>query len=135
MGNGRSSSKVCWLHGMAGTGKTSIAHSLSERLDEKQMLGASVFCSQSASGEVRNASLTVPTIAFTLSQASPLLRSAMNQTIEDKPGVGALHAVSKQFRLLLVNPIKGALDSSIKIYKSSLSTLSMSARHLGQWRT
>ena len=109
--------KVCWLHGMAGTGKTSIAHTLSERLDEKQMLGASFFCSRSASEEVRNASLIVPTIAFTLSQASPLLRSAMNQTIEDKPGVGALHAVSKQFRLLLVNPIKGVLDSSIKIYK------------------
>ena len=108
---------VCWLNGMAGTGKTSIAHTLSERLDEKQMLGASFFCSRSASEEVRNASLIVPTIASTLSQASPLLRSAMSQTIEDKPGVGSLRAVSKQFRLLLVNPIKGVLESSIKIYK------------------
>ena len=109
--------KVYWLNGMAGTGKTSIAHTLSERLDEKQMLGASFFCSRSASEEVRNASLIVPTIASTLSRASPLLRSTMSQTIEDKPGVGSLRAVSKQFRLLLVNPIKGILESSIKIYK------------------
>ena len=107
---------VCWLNGMAGTGKTSIAHTLSERLDEKQMLGASFFCSRSASEEVRNASLIVPTIASILSQVSPLLRSAVTQIIEDKPGVG-LHAVSKQLRLLLVNPIKGVFDSSIKIYK------------------
>ena len=26
---------VCWLNGMAGTGKTSIAHTLCERLDER----------------------------------------------------------------------------------------------------
>ena len=109
--------KVCWLNGMAGTGKTSIAHTFSERLDEKQMLGASFLCSHSASPAVRDASLIVPTIAYTLSRASPLLRSAMSQIIEDKPGIGSLHAVSKQFRLLLVNPIKGVLDPSIKIYK------------------
>ena len=67
--------KVCWLNGMAGTGKTSIAHTLSERLDEKQMLGASFFCSRSVSQEVKDPSLIIPTIAAKLSQASPLLLS------------------------------------------------------------
>ena len=127
--------KVFWLNGMAGTGKTSIAHTLCERLDEKQMLGASFFCSRSASEEVRDASLIVPTIAFTLAQASPLLRSAMGQAIKDKPGVVSLHAVSKQFRLLLVNPISVSLTRPSRFIKSSLSMLSMSARNLGQWRT
>ena len=70
--------KVFWLNGMAGTGKTSIAHSLSERLDKNQILGASFFCSRSASREVRNASLIIPTIASTLSQISPVLRSAIS---------------------------------------------------------
>ena len=41
-------SKVYWLYGHLGTGKTSIAHTLSERLDGQQMLGASFFCSRSA---------------------------------------------------------------------------------------
>ena len=109
--------KVCWLNGMAGTGKTCIAHTLSERLDEKQMLGASFFCARSASEGVRDASLIVPTIAYTLSRASPLLRSAMSQIIEDKPGVGSLHVVTKQFRLLLVNSIKAVLGPSAKTYK------------------
>ena len=108
---------VCWLNGMAGTGKTSIAHTLSERLDEKQMLGASFFCSRSASEQVRDPSLIVPTIAYTLSRASPLLRSAMSQIIEDEPDVGSLHVVSKQFRLLLVNTIKAVLGPSAKTYK------------------
>ena len=109
--------KVCWLNGMAGTGKTSIAHTLSERLDEKQMLGASFFCSRSASQEVRDASLIIPTIAAKLSQASPPLRSAMVQTIEKEPDVGSMHILSKQFCLLLVEPIQRALGPSVKTYK------------------
>ena len=109
--------KVCWLNGMAGTGKTSIAHTLSERLDEKQMLGASFFCSRSASQAVKDASFIIPTIAAKLSQASPPLRSAMVQTIEKEPDVGSMHTLSKQFRLLLVEPIQRALGPSIKTYK------------------
>ena len=111
-------SNVCWLNGMAGTGKTSIAHTLSERLDKKQMLGASYFCSRSASQEVRDASLIIPTIATKLSQASPPLRSAIVQAIEKEPDVGSMHTLSKQFRLLLVEPIQRALDPSVKTYKT-----------------
>ena len=110
-------SNVYWLNGMAGTGKTSIAHTLSERLDEKQMLGASYFCSRLGSEAVKNASLIIPTIAAKLSQASPPLRSAMVQTIEKEPDVGSMHPLSKQFRLLLVGPILRALDPSVKTYK------------------
>ena len=61
---------VFWLNGMAGTGKTSIAHSLCERLDEHKILGASFFCSRSASPEVRDAKFINPTIASTLSGIS-----------------------------------------------------------------
>ena len=106
--------KVCWLNGMAGTGKTSIAHTLSETLNEKQMLGASFSCSRSASQEVKD---IIPTIAGQLSQASPPLRSAMIQTIEKEPDVGSMHTLSKEFRLLLVEPIQRALGLSVKTYK------------------
>ena len=108
--------KVFWLNGMAGTGKTSIAHSFSESLDKNQILGASFFCSRSASREVRDASLIIPTIASALSQLSPLLRSAMRKVVEEKSDVGSLHKLSLQFRLLLVDPIKSILDSSLKTH-------------------
>ena len=98
--------KVFWLNGMAGTGKTSIAHSLSGWLDKNQILGASFFCSRSASQEVRDASLIIPTIAAKLSQASPPLRSVVVQTINKYREVGSMHPLSKQFYLLLVGPIK-----------------------------
>ena len=108
--------KVFWLNGMAGTGKTSIAHSLCERLDKSQILGASFFCSRSASQAVKDASLIIPTIASALSQVSPVLRSAISQVINEKPDVGSLHKLSVQFRLLLVDPIKSVLHSSLKTY-------------------
>ena len=108
--------RVFWLNGMAGTGKTSIAHSFSARLDKNQILGASFFCSRSASREVRDASLIITTIASTLSHLSPVLRSAMSKVVEKKPNVGSMHKVSVQFRLLLVDPIKSVLGSSIRTY-------------------
>ena len=97
---------VFWLNGMAGTGKTSISHSLCERLDEHKVLGASFFCSRSASPEVRDAKFIIPTIASTLSQVSPMLRSTMREVIEKQSDVGSLHNLSVQFRLLLVDLIK-----------------------------
>ena len=109
--------KVFWLNGMAGTGKTCIAHTFSKTVDERQMLGASYFCSRSGSQAVKDASLIIPTIAAKLSQASPPLRSAMVQTIEKEPDVGSMHPLSKQFRLLLVGPIQRTLDPSVDTYK------------------
>ncbi|KAF8516034.1 hypothetical protein JB92DRAFT_2912098 [Gautieria morchelliformis] len=38
---------VCWLGGMAGIGKSSVAVTFSERMDKKLKLGASFFCSMS----------------------------------------------------------------------------------------
>jgi nucleoside-triphosphatase THEP1 len=110
--------KVFWLNGMAGTGKSCIAHSLSQTLDDNQMLGASFFCSRSASQEVRDAGLIIPTIAYKLSQVSPHLRSTMSQAIERKPDVGSLRVLSRQFRLLLVEPIQRAIGTSVKTYKT-----------------
>ena len=89
--------KVFWLNGMAGTGKTSIAHSFCERLDKDQILGASFFCSRSASQAVRDASFVIPTIASTLSQLSPVLRSEISKIVEKKSNVGSLQKVSVQF--------------------------------------
>ena len=106
--------KVFWLNGMAGTGKTSIAHSFSESLDRSEILGASFFCSRSASREVRDASLIITTIASILSRSSPVLRSAISKVVEERPDVGSLHNITLQFRLLLVDPIKSVLDSSLK---------------------
>jgi hypothetical protein len=106
--------KVCWLNGMAGTGKTSIAHTLCDIMDEKGMLGASFFCLRSASQEVRDAKLIIPTIAYRVSHVSPFLQSTINRAIKNKAHVRSFYSISMQFRLLMVEPIQDALGTSAK---------------------
>jgi hypothetical protein len=75
------STKVYWLVGMAGTGKSTILHTLCEILDRKNKLGASFFCSR-GSENARNARLIVPTIAHSLASTSPCIKSEVIKAIE-----------------------------------------------------
>ena len=43
--SGNAITKVYWLNGMAGTGKTTIAYSFSEILEQKRCLGGTFFAS------------------------------------------------------------------------------------------
>jgi hypothetical protein len=106
--------KVCWLSGMAGIGKSSIALTLSERLDEKHMLGASFFCSHS-SDPSSDARRIVPTIAHMLCQKSPPLKSLLLKVLEDQRDM-AFDWPLEQFRLLLAQPLQGPVAKSLKTY-------------------
>ncbi|KAK7452182.1 hypothetical protein VKT23_012285 [Stygiomarasmius scandens] len=77
-----SAAKVYWLVGMAGAGKSTISHSLCEILDEKQMLGASVFCSR-GSAEASDANLIIPAIARALASASPVVKAKIVKALEN----------------------------------------------------
>ena len=106
--------KVYWLYGHLGTGKTSIAHTLSERLDRQQMLGASFFCSRSA---LRDPRRIIPTIATMLARSDPEIRSAICEVLASDPDVANLNSLSQQFSSLIVNPIEQVVGKDVKIYK------------------
>jgi 2-phosphoglycerate kinase len=63
------SPKIYWMNGMAGTGKTTIAYTLSENLNAAHQLGASFFCSRSLP-DCRDARRIVPTLAYQLARFS-----------------------------------------------------------------
>ena len=106
--------KVHWMYGHLGTGKTSIPHTLSERLDRQQMLGASFFCSRSA---LRDATCTIPTIASMLAQSDPEIRSAIREVLAGDSDAANLNSLSQQFSSLVINPIKQVVDKDVKIYR------------------
>ena len=106
--------KLYWLNGHLGTGKTSIAHTFSERLESQQMLGASFFCSRSA---LRDASRIIPTIATMLAHSNSEIRSAIQEVLTSDPDVANLNSLSQQFHSLVGNPTKRVIDKDIKIYK------------------
>ena len=81
-----SSSRVYWLVGMAGTGKSTISHTFCEILDYKNMLGASFFCSHTGE-KTRNAGVIIPAVAYSLARVSPHIKSEVLKAITEDPAL------------------------------------------------
>ncbi|GLB44022.1 hypothetical protein LshimejAT787_1502060 [Lyophyllum shimeji] len=113
-----SSKTVYWLVGMAGTGKSTITHSLCEILDSKNVLGASFFCSR-VSENARNARLIVPTIAHGLASSSPSIQSEVIKAIESDPTLAEPTYINleDQFEKLIRHPIRACIGQGMKTYK------------------
>ncbi|CAE6535640.1 unnamed protein product [Rhizoctonia solani] len=72
----RNGEGVCWMNGMAGTGKTTISYTLCSTLCDGHELGASFFCSRSLPA-CRDVKLVLPTIAYQLARYSSPFRGAL----------------------------------------------------------
>jgi len=103
------SSKVYWMIGMAGVGKSTISHTLCEILEAKNMLGGNFFCSR-ASDKTSNARLIIPVIAHALARASPSVVLKVVQAIKKDPYLAEVsyHNVDEQFKQLIYNPLRTA---------------------------
>ncbi|EUC55584.1 vegetative incompatibility protein HET-E-1, putative [Rhizoctonia solani AG-3 Rhs1AP] len=100
--------KVYWMNGMAGTGKTTIAYSLCERLETRKQLAASFFCTR-ASPECREAKHIIPTIAYQLARRFAPFRYSLCQQLKQDPDIST-GQLSDQFDLLLKRPLLKAKD-------------------------
>ncbi|KAF9787455.1 hypothetical protein BJ322DRAFT_1019867 [Thelephora terrestris] len=99
-------SPIFWLHGLAGTGKTTIAQTIAERLFAGGRLGASFFCS-SGSEDRSNLRLIFPTLAFQLAQRYPEFRSSLIPLLRSNPDI-AYQSLQDQMKKLLVEPLRSA---------------------------
>ena len=102
------STKIFWLHGHAGAGKTSIATSVACSLDDvsRRWLGASFFfCRDIASRSMPFQVLS--SIAFQLSSLDPRIASGICQALVDDLDIGR-SALSTQFQKLIKVPLCGA---------------------------
>ncbi|KAG9033497.1 hypothetical protein FS837_002447, partial [Tulasnella sp. UAMH 9824] len=94
---------IFWLSGMAGIGKSTIAHTIAEQEDKKHRLGASFFFSRDEADR-RNPQLVWPTIAFQLAGFDNSLREPITHALEHDADIG--HAMmQKQFEQLIVGPL------------------------------
>ncbi|KAG9032237.1 hypothetical protein FS837_002779 [Tulasnella sp. UAMH 9824] len=95
---------IFWLSGMAGIGKSTIAHTIAEQEDKKHQLGASFFFSRDEADR-RNPHLVYPTIAFQLAGFDTSLREPITQALEQNTDIG--HAmIQKQFEQLISGPLE-----------------------------
>ncbi|CUA74503.1 Ribosome assembly protein 4 [Rhizoctonia solani] len=99
-----SAGRTCWMNGMAGTGKTTIAYSVCAKLEQDSQLGASFFCSR-AIQPCRQVKNIIPTISYQLARFSLLFRRALDKVLQSHPDVHT-RALSMQYEKLLVEPMQ-----------------------------
>ncbi|KAG8971432.1 hypothetical protein FRC05_011111 [Tulasnella sp. 425] len=94
---------IFWLSGMAGIGKSTIAHTIAEQEEKKHRLAASFFFSR-GEADRRNPHLVYPTIAFQLTRFDSSLREPIAQALEQDADIG-LAMMQKQFENLIAGPL------------------------------
>ncbi|KAG8793182.1 hypothetical protein FRC12_003631 [Ceratobasidium sp. 428] len=98
------SRNVLWLNGTAGTGKTAVAYSFCEYLEDSGRLSASFFCSR-IHPSCRDVKRIVPSIVYQLAQQSRPFRCSLSRAISQDPGVFE-RPVDEQFKILIYVPLQ-----------------------------
>ena len=92
---------LCWLHGPAGSGKSTISHTFAEQCGAK--LGASFFFSR-GKGSRSDTTGLFPTLAYQLAARVPQLQALMERALQSDPLILS-QTLEDQFRKLIVDPI------------------------------
>ena len=104
-------SPVFWLNGLAGTGKSTIAQTVSEWAFADGLLGASFFCSRDFKDR-SDLHFIFPTLAFQLAHKYPKFRSILVSLLQSNPDV-AHESLYSQMRKLIVEPLRSADVSTV----------------------
>ncbi|CAE7140501.1 unnamed protein product [Rhizoctonia solani] len=100
---------VCWLTGMSGTGKTTIAYTFCEMAEKDNLLAGSFFCTRT-SAECRSLSRIIPTIAYQLAGYSTPYRAVLSKGLGSTIDPSSKHVLA-QFAQLLKQPLQEVQDS------------------------
>jgi hypothetical protein len=107
-----------WICGMAGTGKSTIAMSICKKLEKKQVLGATFFCSRQIP-ECRDHSRIIPTIAQQLAKHIPSFAEALVELLKNEPEVYT-KPPAIQLNLLIIQPWSKVASSSMLELQSTV---------------
>ena len=102
---------IYWLNGLAGTGKTTIAQTIAERVFANGQLGASFFCSQDFEDR-SNLQFIFPTLAVQLARRYPKFRSIFIPLVQSDPGI-VHESLYSQMNKLVVGPLRESAISTV----------------------
>ena len=104
-------SPVFWLNGLAGTGKSTIAQTVAERVFADGLLGASFFCSRDFEDR-SDLHFIFPTLAFQLAHKYPDCRAHIISLLQSNPDV-VDESLYAQMERLIVEPLRSADVSTV----------------------
>jgi len=94
---------VCWLEGPAGSGKSTIAHTIAEQCANKQQLAFTFFFSRGKLGR-SDTSKFFPTFAYQLASFVPTTQPSMRGALANDPSL-PFQRLEDQMKKLVVGPI------------------------------
>ena len=108
--------RICWITGMAGTGKTTITKTVCERAsaDPDVVLGGSFFCSRTGVAAQRDIRCVIPTLVQLLARQSIAFSQSLAEEIANDQDLQHKH-VTVQVKQLLYTPLTAAKDSHTSI--------------------
>ncbi|KAJ7855868.1 hypothetical protein B0H14DRAFT_2208518, partial [Mycena olivaceomarginata] len=101
---------ICWLHGPAGAGKSTIMQTLCQRLQDAGRLGGAFFFKRGHATR-GNPKVLFATLAYQLAEHNWDLRPLISQTVEDNSSVVA-RQMEVQLHQLIVEPCQSLQNSS-----------------------
>ena len=107
---------VCWLEGPAGSGKSTIAHTIAERCGDDNRLAFSFFFSR-GKHDRSDTTKFVPTFAYQLSESLPAIQPSMIRALTDRRSTPRL-CLRDQIGNLVVGPTlttRGSIASMIVV--------------------
>ncbi|KAF9645858.1 hypothetical protein BDM02DRAFT_3064500, partial [Thelephora ganbajun] len=102
---------VYWLNGLAGTGKSTIAQTIAERIFADGQLGASFFCSRDFEDR-RSLHFVFPTLAVQLARKYTEFRSIFVPLVQSDPAI-AYESLYNQMKKLIVEPLEESAISTV----------------------
>jgi len=103
---------IFWLSGIAGTGKSTIARTVADKLADEDQLGASFFFS-TGGGDRGSAGKVMTTIAFQLTKVSSDLKRSICDAVGKHPDI-AKKGLREQWKRLVVQPISKLQTESVR---------------------
>ncbi|EON63736.1 hypothetical protein W97_02964 [Coniosporium apollinis CBS 100218] len=101
-----------WLHGMAGTGKSTIARTVAHELSRLNLLGASFFFSRGG-GDLARAAKFFTSLAVQLAKTSPAVKQHVCIAVAENPDI-TQQAPRDQWRKLILQPLSSLEDGLIE---------------------
>ncbi|KIM82264.1 hypothetical protein PILCRDRAFT_474447 [Piloderma croceum F 1598] len=103
---------ILWLHGLAGSGKSTLSTTVARLFRQTKRLGAFMFFDRNVS-EQNNPGLVIQTLAYLLALYDHRIGDAVSAVIEKNRNI-ANDDVDLQFKKLLLEPLGGLVDLQLE---------------------
>ena len=104
--------RIFWLHGPAGTGKSSIAHTIAHQFQQLERLG-SCFCFDRSRKEERRHEKVFSTIAKDLANRDMSLRRQLSAIVHYNDALKNTTDILQQWEELIARPLKALSDAMV----------------------